>query len=60
MELIEKGKLTCSVCRKQKLQKEFIREFKEYKSCNDCSFGAQRTIDDGFKKAFELFNQKLE
>jgi len=53
-------KITCLRCKKEKPRKDFQRDSKEYKSCNDCSYGAKKLIDDLFGKSFELFDRSEE
>lgn len=52
-------KITCLKCGKEKPRKEFQRDSKEYRSCNNCVYGAQMRIDEAYKSAFELFNTYL-
>jgi len=48
--------MNCLKCGISKKRKEFQRESKIYRSCNDCSFNVKRLIDNSFKLAFFLFN----
>jgi hypothetical protein len=61
MRLMAKPKpfpeVICSKCKIEKPRKEFQRDSKEYKSCNECSYRVINTIDQTFKMAFELLNQ---
>lgn len=52
-------KIICIRCAKEKPRKEFQRGSKEYKSCNECAFATNKLIDEGFKKSFELLNEKI-
>jgi len=56
MEEKEKAKIRCLKCGKEKARKEFQRDSKEFKSCNECCYGLQILIESQFNLAFELFN----
>lgn len=54
----EPKKIKCLRCKIDKTRKEYQRDSKEYKSCNDCCLGSQRMIDKCFDHAALLFDAR--
>lgn len=52
--------IVCTKCAQQKPRKDFQKDSKEYKSCNQCRSRSEKVIYDGFKKCVELFDGMIE
>jgi len=52
----EPKKIKCLRCQIEKPKKEYQRDSKEYKTCNNCCKGAAILIENCFKDAMRLFD----
>jgi hypothetical protein len=52
-------KKVCIKCRVEKTYKNFQRDSKEFKSCNECEYGAQIKIANLFKVANQLLDSEV-
>ena len=51
--------IICPKCGTEKPRKNFQKDSKEYKSCNECRLLAQKLIDEGFNVSFELMDNLI-